>query len=164
VVAQPPEPSKREEEAQVLARAPLHAPMSAFGRGSRQTSRECDPVAVGSGAPAAECVCAMVAWVGRVHVARLSRVAAWARWEAGCLAGGRSRAWGSGRMPARGSESDQSAAGSSAMLVGRTMHPSRLRRAPWWRSRRSRRSVRRRRRCLRAHRLLEVVRRPGLQD
>jgi hypothetical protein len=35
VLPQLPEPSKREEEAQVLARAPLHALMSAFGRGSR---------------------------------------------------------------------------------------------------------------------------------
>ena len=32
---QPQEPSERKEEPQVLARAPLHAPMSAFGRGSR---------------------------------------------------------------------------------------------------------------------------------
>jgi hypothetical protein len=64
----------------------------------------------------------------------------------------------SGRMTARGSESDQWAAGSSAMLVGRTMHQSRLWRIQCCRSCRSRRSVRRRRRCLRAHRCMRVFR------
>ena len=53
-------------------------------------------MAVGSGAPAAECVCAMVAWVGRVRVARLSWMEALARREAGYLVGVRSWARESG--------------------------------------------------------------------